>query len=299
MSKAPFLERVRHGERLVADGAMGTNLQAMGLPRGTPAEIFLIDHPEAIASIHRRFIEGGSDVILTCSFGGSPIRLEHTGLKGRAYEINHRAVEIAREAVGDQAYIGGSMGPTGQLLEPMGPLSQEEAEATYAEQARYLSDAGADLLVVETQFDLGEAGAAVRGARSVTSLPIVCSFSFDRGTRTMMGIRPAQMAKELEGWGVDVVGINCGRSLDENLKALGEVREATNLPVWFKPNAGIPRIDEFGNAVYSIAPEEMGERVAEWLDCGAQIVGGCCGTSPEHLTQIARAARTWIAQRPA
>ena len=141
--------------------------------------------------------------------------------------------------------------------------------------------------MVETQFDLAEARIAVEAVRSVTSLPLVCSFSFDRGTRTMMGIKPSQLASELESLGIDLLGINCGRSLPDNLKALQELRATTRLPIWFKPNAGLPHTDAAGESVYDVTPDEMGGHVAEWIESGAAIVGGCCGTSPEHLHQIA------------
>jgi 5-methyltetrahydrofolate--homocysteine methyltransferase len=199
---------------------------------------------------------------------------------------------LARQTVeGTAALVGGSMGPLGDMLEPYGMLSAADAEASYAEQACILSDAGVDLLVVETQFDLNEAKAAVRGARSVTDLPLVCSFSYDRGTRTMMGVKPAQMGKELADTGVTALGINCGRSLEDNLKALIELRQVTGLPLWFKPNAGLPHTDAEGHLQYDVTPEMMAAQVPLWIEAGAQLVGGCCGTSPEHLKVIAQSAR--------
>ena len=181
------------------------------------------------------------------------------GLGRRAAEINRRAVELARQAAaGTDVLVAASIGPTGQLLKPFGPLDEAEAERAFAEQARALAEAGADLLVIETQFDLAEARIALRAARAAASgLPLVCSFSYDRGTRTMMGVQPAQMAGELEGL-ADVLGINCGRSLDDNLKALQELRAATALPVWFKPNAGLPQLDEDGQFVLRRHPREDG-----------------------------------------
>jgi 5-methyltetrahydrofolate--homocysteine methyltransferase len=178
------------------------------------------------------------------------------------------------------------------MLQPYGVLSEVDAEAAYAEQAAVLSEAGVDVLVIETQFDLNEAKAAIRGARSVTGLPLVCSFSYDRGTRTMMGVKPAQMGKELAEAGVTALGINCGRSLEDNLQALRELRQVTGLPIWFKPNAGLPHNDADGGSQYDVTPEMMAAQVPLWIEAGAQLVGGCCGTSPEHLEAIARAVRT-------
>ena len=288
-----FLEKIQAGRVLVADGATGTNLQQRGLERGVPSEEWVMQRPEEILRLHRDFIAAGAAIILTSTFGASRLRLGAGGaLAGRVAEVNRRAVELAREAArGSDTLVAASMGPTGQLLKPLGPLDEKEAEAAFAEQAGLLAQAGADLLVVETQFDLAEAKAALRAVRaSGGGLPVVCSFSYDRGTRTMMGVRPAQMAAELEDL-ADVLGINCGRSLDENLKALQELRQATSRPIWFKPNAGLPRVDEQGNSTYDVTPEMMGARVPEWIAAGAAVVGGCCGTSPEHLRAIARAVR--------
>jgi 5-methyltetrahydrofolate--homocysteine methyltransferase len=287
-----FLERLQAGQVLVADGATGSNLQQRGLDRGMPSERWVLENPEQIVRLHRDFITAGADIILTSTFGATSIRLEHAGLSDRSADVNRQAVALARQAAaGTQALVAGSIGPTGQLIKPLGPLDEADAVAAFAAQAQELSAAGVDLLVIETQFDLTEAKAAIQAVRSVTQLPLVVSFAYDRGTRTMMGVRPAIMAAELEGLGVQVLGINCGRSLEDNRKALAELRAATSLPIWFKPNAGLPLVDEEGHASYSISPEQMGAEVPAWLAGGAQIVGGCCGTSPEHLKAIARAAK--------
>jgi 5-methyltetrahydrofolate--homocysteine methyltransferase len=180
------------------------------------------------------------------------------------------------------------------MLAPYGTLAEEDAEAAYAEQARILSEAGVDLLVIETQFDLNEAKAALRGTRLVTDLPLVCSFSYDRGTRSMMGVKPAQVGQELSEAGVVALGINCGRSLEDNLKALQELRQATDLPIWFKPNAGLPRTDDEGRLQYDVTPEIMAEQVGTWIAAGARLIGGCCGTSPQHLKAIAAAVKQRI-----
>jgi 5-methyltetrahydrofolate--homocysteine methyltransferase len=288
-----FLERLQSGEVLVVDGATGTNLQERGLPTGIPTEAWMFDHPEEIIRLEKDFIEAGSDVILTNTFGGTAIKLAGFGWADRAAEVNRRAVELARQAVGNApVFIAGSIGPTGQLLKSMmGPLEETEAEAQFAAQAKVLIEAGVDLLVIETQFDLGEGIAAVKGARSVSGLPLVVSFSYDRGTRTMMGVKPAKMAQEFGALGVDLVGINCGRSLEDNLNALKELKSATDLPIWFKPNAGLPKLDDENRPVYDVTAEEMGTRAKEWMLAGARVIGGCCGTSPEHLTAIARAVK--------
>jgi 5-methyltetrahydrofolate--homocysteine methyltransferase len=285
--------RLAAGEKFVTDGATGTNLQRMGLPVGAAAELWVLENPDAIRSLEQAFIEAGSDIVLTCTFGGTRLRLAASGLADRFEEINRKAVEITREAaMGTDVLVAGSIGPMGHMLAPLGTLSEEEAEQNFTDQARILSECGVDLIVIETQFDLNEAAAAVRGVRAVDGeIPLVCSFSYDRGTRTMMGVRPSQMAELIGAMEVDVLGINCGRSLDENLQALQELCEATDKPIWFKPNAGMPEMDEDGKPSYSVTPTEMGALVPGWLEAGAQLVGGCCGTSPEHLAEIARAVK--------
>jgi 5-methyltetrahydrofolate--homocysteine methyltransferase len=277
---------------LVSDGATGTNLQDRGLAFGKAPEEWLFENPAGIIQLHRDFIAAGANILLTCTFGGTPTRLEHVGLQSRTAEVNRRAVELARQAIGSaDVLVAGSLGPTGQLLEPLGPLTEAQAVSAYAEQARALAEAGADLLVIETQFDMGEATAAIKAARSTTTLPLVCSFSYDMGTRTMMGLQPEKVAAEITALGVDVAGVNCGKSLEDNLQNLKLVRAATALPVWFKPNAGLPRMTNGDHAHYDVSPADMGRAAAQWIEAGANIIGGCCGTSPAHLAEIVRAAQ--------
>jgi 5-methyltetrahydrofolate--homocysteine methyltransferase len=294
MSSDRFLDRLKSGEVLVLDGATGTNLQRRGLPVGTPSDIWVLDHPAAVKQLHCDFLSAGSEILLTNTFGSSRLHLAHAGLADRFEQTNRAAVALVREAVqGTPALVAGSMGPLGEMLAPYGTLSEEDAEAAYAEQAQVLAEAGVDLLVIETQFDFNEAMAALRGARKATSLPLVCSFSYDRGTRSMMGVNPAQVGRELSSVeGVAAIGINCGRSLEDNLIALQELTKSTGLPVWFKPNAGLPHTDEEGRLQYDFTPEQMAEQVPLWISAGARLVGGCCGTSPEHLNAIAGAVKS-------
>ncbi len=284
-----FRDVLARGEILVADGATGTNYQARGLERGCAPEQWLYEYPDRVTQLHRDFILAGSNVILTNTFGATAARLAHAGLEHDAAAVNRRAVELARRAMqGERVWLAGSLGPSGQLLEPFGTMTHAEAVAQFAAQAQALADGGVDLLIIETQFDLGEATAAFQGARSVTNLPIIVSFSFDMGANTMMGLGAAQVAQAATDMGADMVGVNCGRSLDENLSNLQEMRAATHLPLWMKPNAGLPRMTDDDVAIYDVTPEMMGDAAARWLAAGARIVGGCCGTSPQHLQAIAQ-----------
>ena len=293
MSKQSFLSRINAKELLASDGATGSTLIARGLPSGITSEAWVVDQPEKIIQLHRDFITAGADIILTCTFGASSIRMKGSLLEGKTDYVNQKAVELALEAAtGTQTFIAGSLGPLGQLMKPYGPLDVDEVRNAYAEQARSICEAGADLLVIETQFDMGEIKAAIQGVKTVCELPLVVSLSYDRGRRTMMGISPLQAGKELEGLPVDLIGINCGRSLEENLQNLVDLRQATTKPIWFKPNAGLPHVDGLGKTVYETTPDMMGAQVNSWLTAGAQIVGGCCGTSPEHLKEISKHVKT-------
>ncbi len=290
-----FLERLSAGEVFVADGATGTNLQKMGLKPGTAPEDLLIDNPEILLQLASRFVAAGSNIILTCTFGGTRLRMQESKYVERCVEINIRAVELARKAASarEGVLVAGSMGPTGALLKPLGPLTPEQAFDTYAEQAKALADGGVDLLIIETMFAMDEAGAAFDAARSVTDLPIVVSFSYDRGVRTMMGLKPAQAMKAFQEKGAAAVGANCGTSLENMEKIIQEyAATAPGFPIWAKPNAGMPRTDENNNAIYDVTPEQMGAAALRNIAAGARIVGGCCGSSPEHVAGIASAVKS-------
>jgi 5-methyltetrahydrofolate--homocysteine methyltransferase len=273
---------------LLADGATGTNYQAMGLPAGVAPEEWVLDAPDRVQELHRRFVEAGSDLILTCTFGASAPRLADGPLAGRSLDVNRRAAELAR-AVADSRLVAGSVGPTGQLPEPHGELTREVAAEAYAEQARGLVEGGVDLLVLETFFALDEALWALEGVRAATDLPAVVSFSFDQGTRTMMGHTAADVVAAFAPLGVAAVGANCGRSLADMDVVVDELVAADpGVPLWVKPNAGIPRIVG-DDVVYDADPETLAGHVASYAERGAKVVGGCCGSTPQHVAAIARA----------
>jgi 5-methyltetrahydrofolate--homocysteine methyltransferase len=282
-----FLNRLRTGGPLLADGATGTALQNQGLEIGRIPEAWLFERPDEICALHQSYVDAGSDIILTCSFGGTRYRLEGNGLADRVVEVNRRAAELARQIAGNQVFVAGDMGPTGQLLAPLGTMSYEEAADAYAEQASGLAAGGVDFLLIETMSDLGEARAAIEGARRATSLPVFCTFSFDTHGRTMMGIRPAQVAREI-GPLVEGIGANCGRDPGEYpslLMTMVDALRETSLNgtiLWAKPNAGLPHV-EGDEVIYDASPEYMGRIAAELVEAGAQVVGGCCGTTPAHV----------------
>jgi methionine synthase I (cobalamin-dependent) len=284
----PFPELLAGRTVLLADGATGTNYQDMGIEPGVAPEEWLFDAPERVQELHRRFVEAGSELVLTCTFGATTPRLADGPLAGRAIEVNTRAAELAREAVGDDQLVAGSLGPTGQLVEPYGLLTRETCVAAYAEQAQALADGGVDLLVLETFFALEEALWAVEGVQEASDLPLVASFSFDQGTHTMMGVSPTDVVAAVEPLGVAALGANCGRSLADTDAIVTELLAAATLPLWVKPNAGVPRI--VGDAVvYDADPEMLAEHVRGYVDRGVRIVGGCCGSTPGHIAAIAHA----------
>ncbi|MFT3891473.1 MAG: homocysteine S-methyltransferase family protein [Anaerolineales bacterium] len=290
-----FLERLNSGEILVADGATGSNLQKMGLRPGQPPEDLIIDNPDILFKLESAFVEAGSDIILTCTFGGTRMRMKDSKYQDRAPEVNIKAAELARKAASarDGVMVAGSMGPVGGLLKPYGPLDAEDVKATFAEQAKALTEGGVDLLLIETMFSFEETTAAFEGAKSVSDLPVIVSFSYDRGTRTMMGVKPKDVIKRYCEMGAVVIGANCGTTL-ENMEAVVKEYAATmpNFPLWVKPNAGVPHMDiETEQGIYDMTPEDMGNYARKYVELGAKIVGGCCGNTPEHVAAIAKAVK--------
>jgi methionine synthase I (cobalamin-dependent) len=292
-----FLARLRAGEVLLADGATATMLQKMGLEAGAAPETWILERPRSIRALYQSYIEAGADVVLTCTFGGTRFRLESHGLGDRVLEVNRRAAELAREVVADASaltarahFVGGDMGPTGQMLPPLGPTTFDAMVDAFAEQATGLSQGGADFLLIETMSDLGEARAAIEGVRRGSDLPIFCTFSFDTHGRTMMGVKPEQVAREI-GPLVEGTGANCGRDPAEHLSFVRAMRQvAPDTILWVKPNAGLPRMvgDEI---IYDATPEQMGKIALQLQEAGAQVIGGCCGTTPDHVRAMAAALR--------
>ena len=293
MNSIEFSNLLKERKIIIADGATGTNLMLRGLERGATAEQWVIEHPDKIEDLHKDFIKAGAEIILTATFGGSEIHLERSGLKEIFSQINRSAVRIAKEAAKNtQVLVAGSIGPLGQMLKPLGTLEYKDAEIYYSNQATALTSAGADLIVIETQFDMNEAKAAINGVKSSSNEALVCSFSFERGTKTMMGVSPSSFAKEVEDFELSAIGINCGKSLNDNFLALQELASTTEKPIWFKPNAGLPHLDASGAPTYNITPNQMAEKVGIWIEIGCRIIGGCCGTTPDHLKVIAEAVKT-------
>lgn len=285
---------LQQGKVLIADGATGTMFHSMGLPTGTAPELWNAQEPDRVRALHRAYLDAGSQVILTNTFGGSRAKLERAGGLGtRTEELNRAAAVLAKAEAGGQAYVAGDIGPTGELMAPYGILSYEESVEIYAQQARALVDGGVDLIWIETMSDLNEAKAAVEGTRQVTDLPVFCSLSFTRGRRTIMGATPTQAAETLWPMGLAAIGANCGEGIQVIAPVLTEMRAAlrhasANVVLIAKPNAGLPHLEN-GETVFDLGPAAFAEHVPAFVASGAQVIGACCGSSPEHIAAIVAA----------
>jgi 5-methyltetrahydrofolate--homocysteine methyltransferase len=284
------LDRLQQQGFLVLDGAMGTQLFARGLVSGGSPEAWNVEHPERVQNVHQAYVDAGSDVILTNSFGGTRYRLKLHEMQDRVVELNRAAARNARaaaDAAGHPVLVAGSMGPTGELLVPMGNMTYEQCRAAFAEQAQGLIEGGVDVLWVETMSDLNEVKAAVEGARAVSAdIPICATMSYDTRGRTMMGVTGAVMAQELAGLGLTAIGANCGNNLPETEAALAEMHAAMpDLILIAKANAGMPRF-EGEKLVYDGTPEVMAAYADRVHQHGVALIGGCCGSGPEHIRMM-------------
>ena len=278
---------------LLIDGAMGTELFARGLGSGDPPEMWNVDHPDRVTAVHADYINAGSDIVLTNSFGGTGFRLKLHKLDDRCIELNRAAAHVARAAAdahlaatGRRVLVAGSMGPTGELLEPMGSMTPATCADAFHEQAIGLDEGGADLLWIETMSHLDEIAAAVEGARSVSDLPVCATLSFDTAGRTMMGVSGEDAVNRLAELGVDAIGANCGNNLVDTEAALHEMRAANpDVLLISKANAGMP--EWHGTELhYSGEPEVMAAHAVRQREAGIQIIGACCGSSPKHLAMM-------------
>ena len=283
---------------LLADGATGTNLFAAGLLSGDAPELWNFEHPERIATLHRSFIEAGADIILTNSFGGNRYRLKLHKAESQVKEINEAAARIARkeaDASGRQVVVAGSMGPTGEILAPIGPLTFEEAKEAFAEQGRALAEGGADVLWIETISSQEETEAAIAGAATV-GLPVVCTLSFDTNGRTMMGLSPRDLANiaHTSKHSLLACGTNCGVGASEVVACIHNMASVdADAILVAKANCGIPEYVD-GAIRYNGTPELMADYAKLVLDAGARIIGGCCGTTPEHLRAMRTALENYV-----
>jgi 5-methyltetrahydrofolate--homocysteine methyltransferase len=283
------LDRVLAGEILCGDGAWGTQLMARGLAPGACPESLNLERPEVLAEVAELYLDAGADLVTTNTFGASPLMLACHGLASRAEEINGAAVEALKAVVTGRASISASVGPTGRILEPYGDTAPEVVADAFDRQITALIEAGADLICVETMIDVREAELAIIAARSISAeIPVIATMTFDatpRGFFTTMGTSVEKACETLVEAGANVVGSNCGNGVDTMLEIARGFTEHASVPVIIQSNAGLPENVE-GEIVYPESPEFMAERVGRLIDLGVSIIGGCCGTTPEHIRAI-------------
>lgn len=286
--KKGFPERLREGI-LVCDGAMGTQLQAKGLRTGECPEMWNISHQDIVRSIHQAYLDVGCDIIITNTFGASGLKLRKFGLQDRTSELNLAGARLAREVAGDRTFVLGDVGPTGEFMEPVGTIDYDEFYNIFSEQVLALREGGVDGIIIETMSDIREVKAAVSATQKVSKLPVVASMTFQycgqKGFRTMMGLDIPQAVEQLTSMNCDVIGSNCGCGIADMVKIIGEMRSLTQAYLIAEPNAGMPKLIE-GRTVFGETPEDMAKAIPDLIKAGARIIGGCCGTTPEHIRQI-------------
>jgi 5-methyltetrahydrofolate--homocysteine methyltransferase len=275
---------------VLGDGAMGTMLQSAGLTDGSAPELWNVTHPDVVQAIYQGYVDAGSDFITSNTFGGTSYRLKLHELADRVVELNRAGAALARQVAGDQVLVAGSMGPTGELIEPLGTLSVDAARAAFAEQAMGLAEGGVDFILVETMSALEEVQAALEGARQATGLPVAITMTFDTNYRTMMGVTPARAVRTLHSWGVTVIGANCGNGPFEIERVMWEMAQARpeEVVLMAQSNAGLPRWQD-GAIGYDGTPAVMADYAQRMRALGVRVIGACCGSTPEHLRAMRQA----------
>ena len=273
---------------LLLDGATGSNLMASGMPRGICTETWVIEHKEIFQELQRAYIAAGSQVIYAPTFGGNRINLAKHGLTDRIEEINRTLVGYSRELAGDGVYVAGDITTSGSFITSDGDYTYDDAFKMYQEQVKILADAGIDLIAAETMINIEETLAAVDAANSVCDLPIMCTMTVEADGSIFSGGNAVEAAMSLEAAGASAVGINCSVGPDQLVSVVRNIKENVSIPVIAKPNAGMPQIDDLGNAVYSMTPADFAGYMKVLVENGASVIGGCCGTTPEFISETAQ-----------
>ena len=289
MTREELYKRIEE-RPLILDGATGSNLQKAGMPTGVCPELWIMEHEEALIRLQEEYVEAGTDILYAPTFSGNREKLKEYGLSDRTEEINKRLVTISKKAAKDRALVAGDMTMTGVALEPVGPMKLEELIDIYKEQARCLFEAGVDLFVVETMMSLAETRAAVIAIREVCNLPVMASMTFQEDGRTLYGTDPVTAVVVLQSIGADVIGVNCSTGPEQMLPVVRKMKEYADVPLLVKPNAGLPELVE-GETIYPMSAEEFASFGPAFVEAGAGLLGGCCGTTPEHIAQLAGRVR--------
>lgn len=286
MTRQEFLERAAD-HVLLLDGATGSNLRKAGMPVGISSEEWVLKNPEVLQELQRAYVEAGSEIVYAPTFGANRISLMNFGLEKQVMEMNRRLLIISKEAVGARALVAGDLTTTGQLLEPRGDLSYETLYQIYREQIKALADAGADLLVAETMLSVDETVVALDAAQSVCDLPVMCTLSLEADGTALYGGNAVEAVMTLQEMGAAAVGLNCSVGPDQLEAVVKNMKKVAQVPIIAKPNAGMPTINEKGEASYSMNAQDFARYTRKLVEAGAGIVGGCCGTTPEYIRELA------------
>lgn len=286
MTKQEFQKLTEQGIVLL-DGATGSNLRKAGMPVGICTETWIEAHPEALQKLQRAYVEAGSDIIYAPTFAANRISLAMHGQQDRVEELNRNLLALTKEVVQDRALVAGDVTTTGKLMEPRGELTYQELYDAYREQIAVLADAGADLIVAETMMDVEETLVVLDAAQAVCDLPIICTLTLNADGTAIFGGDAVSMVESLQEMGASAVGLNCSVGPDQLESVVSQMKSVAKVPVIAKPNAGLPTIDEQGEAHYSMGPEQFVQHMQKLVDCGAGIIGGCCGTTPDYIRLLA------------
>lgn len=290
MTRQEFLEKAKE-HVILLDGATGSNLRKAGMPVGISSEEWVLKNPEVLQELQRAYVEAGSEIVYAPTFAANRISLKNFGLEDKVTELNTRLVKISREAVGNKALVAGDLTTTGQLLEPRGDLSYEMLYQAYREQIKALTDAGADLLVAETMLSVDETVAALDAAQSVCDLAVMCTLSLEADGTAMYGGNAVEAVVTLQEMGAAAVGLNCSVGPDQLEAVIANMKAVAQVPIIAKPNAGMPVINELGEALYDMNAQDFAFHTKKLVELGAGIVGGCCGTTPEYIRCLAKLLR--------
>ncbi|MGI6011248.1 MAG: homocysteine S-methyltransferase family protein [Ruminococcus sp.] len=276
---------------ILMDGATGSNLMAAGMPQNTSSELWMLEHPAPVQKLQREYAEAGSRIVYACTFSANRCSLKKYGLENRTEELNRRLVNLTREAVGDRAYVAGDLTMTGELLEPLGDMTEKELTHIYEEQIGAMVQAGVDLLGVETMLSLDEMLTALKAAKRVCDLPVMCTFTVNEKGMTLYGTDVVKAVPALEEAGAAAVGINCSLGPDQLLEVVKRLKAQAKVPVIAKPNAGLPSTGPSGEIIYDMDEETFAFHMKKLADAGAGLIGGCCGTTPSYIRRVKETMR--------
>ena len=285
MTRSEFQALLRNGT-VILDGATGSNLRASGMPVGVCTEQWVLEHPEVLQNLQRAYVEAGSQIVYAPSFSANRLSLSMYALEDKLAEMNHALVQLSRDAVGGRAYVAGDMATCGKPVDVEGGVRYEELIEVYREQAQLLVDAGVDLIGLETMMGVTECSAAIEAIRSVCDLPVMCTLTLDAVGAAYFDGDAELAAQTLPALGADAIGVNCGQGPELYLSVIQRMRAHTDLPLIAKPNAGLPVIQSDGSAVYGMSPGKFAREMQQLKKAGAGILGGCCGTTPEHIRML-------------